>query len=113
MQIARRSSSPATSKTSTRLDAENAAWISDRGLVDLIADGDRRAFETLYLRHRSHLFRYLIRRIGAAVPDLLAGLNGAERRRPARPVRACVPGAEARRTRRSSKPVTVLVVVAA
>src|SRR5262245_63663290 len=61
MQIARRSSSPATSKTSTRPDAENAARISDRDLVDLIADGDRRAFESLYLRHRSHVFRYLIR----------------------------------------------------
>jgi len=61
MQLARRSSSPATSKTSTRPDAENAARISDRDLVDLIADGDRRAFESLYLRHRSHVFRYLIR----------------------------------------------------
>ena len=64
MQIARRSSSPATSKTSTRLDAENAARVSDRGLLDLIADGDRRAFEALYLRHRSHVCRFLIRLIG-------------------------------------------------
>ena len=64
MQIARRSSSPATSKTSTRLGPENAARISDRGLVDLIADGDRRAFEALYLRHRSQVLRYLIRLIG-------------------------------------------------
>jgi len=64
MQIARRSSSPATSKTSTRLGPENAARISHRGLVDLIADGDRRAFEALYLRHRSQVLRYLIRLIG-------------------------------------------------
>src|SRR5262245_289676 len=64
MQIARRSSSPATSKTSTRLGTETAARISDRGLVDLIADGDRRAFEALYLRHRSQVLRYLIRLIG-------------------------------------------------
>jgi RNA polymerase sigma-70 factor, ECF subfamily len=64
MQIARRSSSPETSKTSPQLDAESAARISDRGLVDLIAAGDRRAFETLYLRHRSQVFRYLIRLIG-------------------------------------------------
>jgi RNA polymerase sigma-70 factor, ECF subfamily len=64
MQNAYRSSNPATSKTSPRLDAENAARISDRSLVDLIADGDRRAFETLYSRHRSHVFRYLIRLIG-------------------------------------------------
>src|SRR5262245_29720119 len=63
MQIARRSSRPATSKTSTRPEAENAAR-SDRGLVDLIADGDRRAFETLYLRHRPQVFRYLVRLIG-------------------------------------------------
>jgi RNA polymerase sigma-70 factor, ECF subfamily len=64
MQIACRSSSPATSKTPRRLDAEKAARISDRSLVDLIAEGDRRAFETLYLRHRSPVFRYLIRLIG-------------------------------------------------
>ena len=47
-----------------RIDAENAARISDRSLVELIAAGDRRAFKTLYLRHRSYVFRYLIRRIG-------------------------------------------------
>ena len=64
MQIACGSSSRATSKTSTRLDAKNTARISDRGLVDLIADGDRGAFEALYLRHRSHVFRYLIRLTG-------------------------------------------------
>src|SRR5262245_17458329 len=64
MQIACRSSSPTTSKTSPRLDAESAARISDRSLVDLIAAGDRRAFETLYLRHRSQVFRYLVRLIG-------------------------------------------------
>jgi RNA polymerase sigma-70 factor (ECF subfamily) len=60
MQIACRSS---RSKTSTRLNAENAR-ISDRDLVDLIADDDRRAFEALYLRHRSHVFRYLMRLTG-------------------------------------------------
>jgi RNA polymerase sigma-70 factor (ECF subfamily) len=64
MQIACRSSSPATSKTSPRLDGQNAARVSDGSLVDLIATGDRRAFETLYLRHRSQVFRYLIRLIG-------------------------------------------------
>src|SRR5262245_9217723 len=64
MQNACRSSGPATSKISPRLHAENAARIPDRSLVDLIAAGDKRAFETLYLRHRSHVFRYLIRLIG-------------------------------------------------
>jgi RNA polymerase sigma-70 factor (ECF subfamily) len=64
MQIACRSSSFAPSRISPRLDAENAGRISDRSLLDLIADGDRRAFEMLYLRRRSHVFRYLIRLIG-------------------------------------------------
>jgi RNA polymerase sigma-70 factor, ECF subfamily len=64
MQIAYTSSSTSTLKTSTRPDTGVAAQLSDEALVRSIAEGDRRALETLYMRHHAHLYRLLLRRIG-------------------------------------------------
>ena len=64
MQIAYTSSSTSTPKTSTRPDTGVAAQLSDEALVRSIAEGDRRALETLYMRHHSRLYRLLLRWIG-------------------------------------------------
>jgi RNA polymerase sigma-70 factor (ECF subfamily) len=64
MQIAYTSSSTSTSKTSTPPDTSVIAQISDEALVESIAEGDRRALETLYMRHHVRLYRLLLRRIG-------------------------------------------------
>ena len=64
MQIAYTSSSTSTSKTSTPPDTSVIAQISDEALVESIAEGDRRALETLYMRHHSRLYRLLLRWIG-------------------------------------------------
>ncbi len=64
MQIAYTSSSTSTSKTSTPPDTSVIAQISDEALVEWIAEGDRRALETLYMRHHVRLYRLLLRRIG-------------------------------------------------
>jgi RNA polymerase sigma-70 factor (ECF subfamily) len=64
MQIAYTSSSTSTSKTSTPPDTSVIAQISDEALVESIAEGDRRALETLYMRHHARLYRLLLRRIG-------------------------------------------------
>ena len=64
MQIAYTSSSTSTSKSSTRPDTSGIAQISDEALVESIAEGDRRALETLYMRHHSRLYRLLLRWIG-------------------------------------------------
>ena len=53
-----------TSNTSLRPNASVIAHTSDEALVKLIADGDRRAFETLYIRYHSRLCRFLIRLVG-------------------------------------------------
>jgi RNA polymerase sigma-70 factor, ECF subfamily len=64
MQIAYTSSSTSTYKTSTPPDTSVIAQISDEALVESIAEGDRRALETLYMRHHARLYRLLLRRIG-------------------------------------------------
>jgi RNA polymerase sigma-70 factor (ECF subfamily) len=37
---------------------------TDEALIQAVADGDRHAFETLYRRHRSRIYRFLIRLMG-------------------------------------------------
>jgi RNA polymerase sigma-70 factor, ECF subfamily len=64
MQIGATLSNTSTSDTSTRPAAGAVAQSSDEALVKSIADGDRRAFETLYIRHHSRVCRFLIRFIG-------------------------------------------------
>src|SRR5215831_5066637 len=64
MQITYTSSSTSTPKTSTRPDTGVVAQISDEALVESIAEGDRGALETLYMRHHAQLYRLLLRRIG-------------------------------------------------
>src|SRR5260370_28492212 len=64
MQIAYTASSTSTSKTATPPDTSVIAQISDEALVEWIAEGDRRALETLYMRHHVRLYRLLLRRIG-------------------------------------------------
>lgn len=61
MRIARTLSNASTSGTSTHRHASVEAQGSDEALIRLIADGDRRAFETLYERHHSRIFRFLLR----------------------------------------------------
>jgi RNA polymerase sigma-70 factor (ECF subfamily) len=64
MRIGQRFPNTSSSCTPTRPDARALPQTSDEALVRSIADGDRRAFETLYMRHRSHVCRFLIRFIG-------------------------------------------------
>ena len=61
MRIGRTLSKASTSGTSTHRHASVEAHSSDEALIRLIADGDRRAFETLYVRHHSRIFRFLLR----------------------------------------------------
>jgi RNA polymerase sigma-70 factor, ECF subfamily len=42
-----------------------ASAISDRLLILAMADGDRRALEMLYVRHRARVFRFLVRQMGS------------------------------------------------
>ena len=58
-----------TSNTSPRPNVSVVTHTSDEALIKLISDGDRRAFETLYLRHHSRVCRFLIRLVGS---DLVA-----------------------------------------
>lgn len=64
MRIGQRFPNTSSSCTPTRADTRAAPQTSDEALVRSIADGDRRAFETLYMRHRSHVCRFLVRFIG-------------------------------------------------
>jgi len=61
MQIAYTSSSPSTSKTSTRPDTSVIAQISDEALVESIAEGDRRAMQVLFAHHRLRVYRFALR----------------------------------------------------
>jgi RNA polymerase sigma-70 factor, ECF subfamily len=64
MRIGQRFPNTPSSCTATRPDSRAVPQSSDEALVRSIADGDGRAFETLYMRHRSHVCRFLIRFIG-------------------------------------------------
>ncbi len=69
------SSRPVTTPCSKPWDAGEFASIrvsSDEALLSAIAAGDRRSLQTLYLRHRVRVYRYVLRLIGdaAAAEDI-------------------------------------------
>jgi RNA polymerase sigma-70 factor (ECF subfamily) len=59
MQIGNTQSSP-----STNLKALAPSNVSDKVLIRLIADGDKRAFKLLYARHHMRVLRFVIRLVG-------------------------------------------------
>jgi RNA polymerase sigma-70 factor, ECF subfamily len=59
MQIGNTQSSP-----SINLKALAPSNVSDKVLIQLIADGDKRAFKLLYARHHMRVLRFVIRLVG-------------------------------------------------
>ncbi len=59
MQLANTRSGP-----SINLGALSSSNVSDNILIQSMADGDKRAFKLLYLRHHMRVFRFVIRFVG-------------------------------------------------
>ena len=61
-----RTQSIATKRLDTRsFDAAPQMELSDLALVRLMAEGDRRSLEVLYVRHYARVLRFLVRLIGS------------------------------------------------
>ena len=69
---------------------------SDEALIDLIADGDKRAMQVLYARHNVRVYRFILRLTGnQSMADLVAEINtalAARRLAAGRGVRIEIPG---------------------
>ena len=53
-----------SNNTSTKFSTAAPSKISDKALVQSMADGDKRALKLLYMRHHVHVYRYVMRLAG-------------------------------------------------